>query len=98
MLKQGHHVLPQAKRTLQFLANVDGRLERPVPFLLMTNGGGVPDAQRRKLLSRDFDLELGENQLVQSHTPLQSVVGLYRDKPVLCIGGPGDSARKVGES
>lgn len=64
----------------------------------MTNGGGVPDAERRKALSRDFDVELGENQLVQSHTPLQSVVGQYKDRPVLCIGGPGDNARRVGES
>lgn len=64
----------------------------------MTNGGGVPDAERRKALSRDFDLELGENQLVQSHTPLQAVVGQYKDRPVLCIGGPRDNARRVGES
>lgn len=75
----------------------------------MTNGGGVPDAARRKLLSKDMGVEvcnlsspnshqLGPNQLVQSHTPLASLVHTYADKPVLVIGGASDSARKVAES
>lgn len=32
---------------------------RPVPFLLMTNGGGVVDSERVKLLSRDLGVEVG---------------------------------------
>ncbi|RSH78616.1 uncharacterized protein EHS24_002345 [Apiotrichum porosum] len=98
VLKQGKYVLPQAKRVMQLLTGRDGRLPEPVPFLLMTNGGGVPDAQRRALLSRDLGIELGENQLVQSHTPFQAAMREYIDKPVLVIGGDGDAARKVAES
>lgn len=31
---------------------------RPVPFLLMTNGGGVVDSERVKLLSRDLGIDV----------------------------------------
>lgn len=71
---------------------------RPVPFLLITNGGGVVDSERVKLLSRDLGVELNENQLVQSHTPLKPAMADYADKVVLCIGGPKDAARKIAES
>jgi len=64
----------------------------------MTNGGGVPDAKRRALLSKDLGVELSPNQLVQSHTPMAPFMAAYADKPVLVIGGRGDAARKVAES
>lgn len=35
---------------------------------------------------------------MQSHTPLKPAMAEYADKVVLCIGGPKDAARKVGES
>ena len=67
MLKQGSHVLPQAKRALAKLSGSNGSLSlsrssvhdsdtgaRKVPFLLMTNGGGVTDAERRSALSKDL--------------------------------------------
>ncbi|WOO77237.1 putative CDP-alcohol phosphatidyltransferase class-I family protein [Vanrija pseudolonga] len=98
VLKQGKHVLPQAKRVMRLLSGQDGRLSAPVPFLLMTNGGGVTDAKRRVLLSKDMGLELSPNQLVQSHTPLAPVMAAYADTPVLVVGGKGFAARDVAES
>jgi ribonucleotide monophosphatase NagD (HAD superfamily) len=64
----------------------------------MTNGGGVPEARRRALLSNELGVELSANQLVQSHTPLAPIMADYVDKPVLVIGGKRDTARKVAES
>ncbi|WVF72738.1 TIGR01456 family HAD hydrolase [Kwoniella sp. CBS 6097] len=99
VLKQGHHnVLPQAKRVLRLLSGQDGRLEKPVPFLLITNGGGVPDDERRAALSEELGVELGPDQLVQSHTPIREYAQKYKDKPVLVIGGARDSGRRVAES
>ncbi|KAK4688998.1 hypothetical protein P7C73_g1117, partial [Tremellales sp. Uapishka_1] len=99
VLKQGHHnILPQAKRVLRLLSGADGTLAKPIPFLLMTNGGGVPDAERRAALSSELGVEIGENQLVQSHTPVQQHVHRYADKPVLVIGGTGEACRRVAES
>ncbi|WWC71613.1 TIGR01456 family HAD hydrolase [Kwoniella pini CBS 10737] len=99
VLKQGHHnVLPQAKRVLELLSGSDGRLPKPIPFLLITNGGGVPDEERRAILSEELGVELTENQLVQSHTPIKEYVEKYKNKPVLIIGGKGESCRRVAES
>ncbi|WWD18993.1 TIGR01456 family HAD hydrolase [Kwoniella shandongensis] len=99
VLKQGHHnVLPEAKRVLQLLSGGDGRLSKPIPFLLITNGGGVPDEERRAALSSELGVQLGPDQLVQSHTPLRDYVKPYREKPVLVIGGAGESCRRVAES
>ncbi|WVQ68148.1 TIGR01456 family HAD hydrolase [Kwoniella botswanensis] len=99
VLKQGHHnVLPQAKRVLKLLSGEDGRLPKPIPFLLITNGGGVPDEERRAALSSELGIRLTENQLVQSHTPIKEYVDKYRDKPVLVLGGKGESCRRVAES
>ncbi|WRT68322.1 TIGR01456 family HAD hydrolase [Kwoniella shivajii] len=99
VLKQGHHnVLPQAKRVLRLLSGADGRLPKPIPFLLITNGGGVPDEERRKALSEELGVELTENQLVQSHTPIKDYVDKYRENPVLIVGGKGESCRRVAES
>ncbi|WWC90790.1 TIGR01456 family HAD hydrolase [Kwoniella dendrophila CBS 6074] len=99
VLKQGHHnVLPQAKRVLRFLSGAEGRLPKPIPFLLITNGGGIPDEERRAALSRELGVELTENQLVQSHTPIKEYVDKYKDKPVLVVGGKGENCRRVAES
>ena len=43
-------------------------------------------------------LQLGEHQLVQSHTPLRDFIKDWKDRPVLVIGGLGDAARKIAES
>lgn len=61
MLKHGKHVLPYAREVLALLAGSDGRLARPVPFLLMTNGGGMPESERVKALERDFGQSVGGN-------------------------------------
>lgn len=78
MLKQGEHVLPQAKRVMSLLSGRSGELSRyghrghrvcqrnqvadslsPVPFLCITNGGGVTEAERCKALSAELDVEVG---------------------------------------
>lgn len=56
MLKHGKHVLPGARDTLALLANKGGQFTHPVPYLLMTNGGGMTEADRLVALERDFGL------------------------------------------
>ncbi|ORY35621.1 HAD-like domain-containing protein [Naematelia encephala] len=98
VLKQGHHVLPQAVRVMSLLSGRTGPFQQPIPFLCITNGGGVPEAERLELLSRDFGIKLSTDQLVQSHTPLRDYVHDYAEKPVLIIGGGGDAGRRIAES
>ncbi|WVN90213.1 TIGR01456 family HAD hydrolase [Cryptococcus depauperatus CBS 7841] len=99
VLKQGHdNVLPQAKRVLRLLTGEDGRLPKPIPFLLITNSGGVPDHKRLEMLSSELGVRLTPNQLVQSHTPMREHAQRYKEKHVLVIGGEGENCREVAES
>lgn len=98
VLKQGHNVLPEAKRTMKLLTGEDGRLPKPIPFLLITNGGGVLDHERLSFLSSELGVQLTPDQLVQSHTPMRDYAHKYKEKHVLVIGGKGESCRKVAES
>ncbi|KAH8081835.1 HAD-like domain-containing protein [Filobasidium floriforme] len=94
VLKQGPNVLPQARRALDMLAG-NNPWNRAIPYVLITNGGGVPDEDRRKALSSELGHELSADQLVQSHTPLKLLVKPYADKHVLCLGGKGDAIRRT---
>lgn len=42
--------------------------------------------------------QIGEHQIVQSHTIFRSLVPRYADKPVLVVGGVKDSCRRVAEA
>jgi len=41
---------------------------RKIPFILMTNGGGVKESLRVALLSRQLGYEIRLDQYLQSHT------------------------------
>lgn len=116
VLKQGSHVLPQAKAVLQVLSG-NNPLKRAYPFLCVTNGGGSLESERCKKLTKELEVEvrrlfpgtcplrlihtllqIGEHQIVQSHTVFRSLVPQYADKPVLVVGGIEDRCRRVAEA
>ncbi|BGP26418.1 cardiolipin synthase [Rhodotorula toruloides] len=97
VLKQGSHVLPQAKAVLQVLSG-NNPLKRRYPFLCVTNGGGSLESERCKKLTKELEVEIGEHQIVQSHTVFRSLVPQYADKPVLVVGGIEDRCRRVAEA
>jgi len=63
-----------------------GLVERDVPFLVMTNGGGVDESVRAIKLSERFGVEIGADQIIQSHTPMKDLVQKYANDPVLLVG------------
>ncbi|GAA5986125.1 hypothetical protein JCM10908_006420 [Rhodotorula pacifica] len=97
VLKQGQHVLPQAKAVMEILSG-NNPLNKRYPFICVTNGGGSLESERCKRLSKELGVEIGEHQIVQSHTIFRSLVPKYADKPVLVIGGVADKCRRVAET
>ncbi|CAM9015115.1 unnamed protein product [Wickerhamomyces anomalus] len=91
VLVKGKKAIPKAKEALQLLD------ERNIAWILMTNGGGVSEAQRAEFLSEELDLDIDIDQIVQSHTPLVTLPNKSEQK-VLVIGGDGDKSRKVAEN
>lgn len=89
--------LPRAHQTLSYLQS------KTIPFILLTNGGGKPEAERVQELCERLDISLSTDMFVQSHTPFQELVNGdgeeegYKNKCVLVTGGNGDKCRKVAE-
>ncbi|CDO94966.1 unnamed protein product [Kluyveromyces dobzhanskii CBS 2104] len=80
--------IPGASEALKLLNN------EKIPYIMLTNGGGVLEKQRTEFLSDALDVEISPLQIVQSHTPFKALVN--RHKKVLCCGV--DTVREVAET
>ncbi|OAV87265.1 HAD-superfamily subfamily IIA hydrolase [Puccinia triticina 1-1 BBBD Race 1] len=96
VLKQGAHVLPQARKAIAIL-NGQNSAQKSFPFILCTNGGGTPELERSKKLSEELGVPITPSQLVQSHTIFNQFLSSYSDKPILVIGGRAGRCRLVAE-
>lgn len=80
VLLRGKNVLPMASTAVNLL------LKNRVPFIFLTNGGGVSELQKAKELTEKLDIPIDPRKVLLSHTPLRSLVPQYKDKPVLILG------------
>ncbi|WEW60561.1 aspartyl/asparaginyl-tRNA synthetase [Emydomyces testavorans] len=95
-------VLVRASRPLPGAAESLSLLEKQrIPFILLTNGGGMSEWERIRQLNDRLGLELDHSRIIQSHTPFAELVEgtkeqqSLEDKCVLVVGGPGDKCRHV---
>ncbi|KNZ72209.1 hypothetical protein J132_04330 [Termitomyces sp. J132] len=72
--------------------------EMKIPYILLTNGGGVSEVERCKKLSRQLEVPIDPNQYIQAHTILKTFSHKYSDKAVLVLGGELDAVRNVAQS
>lgn len=91
VLLRGRKAIPRANTALKLLQY------HKVPFILLTNGGGMTEAKRMAMVSEELGVDLDTNQLIQSHTPV-ALMGFDKSKRVLVVGGHGDSARECAAS
>ncbi|KAF6828062.1 hypothetical protein CPLU01_08770 [Colletotrichum plurivorum] len=84
--------IPGAAEALQYLN------DNNIPFILLTNGGGKPEAVRVKDLSDKLGVQLSVDNFVQSHTPFQELVhgaeGLG-DKTIFLTGADAQKCREI---
>ncbi|EGW35083.1 uncharacterized protein SPAPADRAFT_58223 [Spathaspora passalidarum NRRL Y-27907] len=72
--------------------------EHRVPYILMTNGGGVSEKAKADHIAKIVGVPISPWQIVQSHTPLRTLANDRKHNRVLCIGGVGDAVRHVAKS
>lgn len=89
VLVRGAKAIPQAHDALSLLNR------HKVPFILLTNGGGVSEQARVDFLSKELNINLSPLQIVQSHTPMRYWAQTGKYKRVLVVGGANDNARHV---
>ncbi|KAK2026700.1 HAD-superfamily subfamily IIA hydrolase [Colletotrichum zoysiae] len=84
--------IPGAAEALRYLS------DNGIPFILLTNGGGRPEAARVRDLGEKLGVELSVDNFVQSHTPFQELVhgpeGLG-DKTVFVTGADAQRCREI---
>ncbi len=99
LMQSKRPITPAAPLTLAHLN------QHNIPFILLTNGGGQTERARIDFLNNALQPPnstvnepplLSIDQLVQSHTPMKHLVGIY--KTVLVVGGEDPLARDVAES
>lgn len=88
VLLRGSKTLPTAKPALELLN------EHKVPFILLTNGGGVTESARANFLSSAIGVPISPLQIVQSHTPMKAFAHNNQFDRVLVVGGDKDNARE----
>lgn len=81
-----------ATESLKFLQ------DHNIPFILLTNGGGKPEADRVRDLTEKLGVPLTTDNFVQSHTPFRELVdgpdGL-QDKTILVTGSNPERCRGI---
>ena len=92
VLLRGKKPIEHARETIQYLQQID------IPFILLTNGGGLDEKNHTARLASRLDLNLDHRQFVQSHSPYHKLVQRYGDEVILAIGGVGDQIQKVARS
>ncbi|KAI7888702.1 HAD-like domain-containing protein [Mucor mucedo] len=99
VLIKGKRLIPEATRALKML-NGDNSANRNIPFVLLTNGGGVTEEEKARQISEIVGVKIDAKQVILSHSPMQKLASKYRDKRVLIVGGKGrqcyDVAKKYG--
>ncbi|KAJ6429039.1 hypothetical protein OIU84_020638 [Salix udensis] len=72
---------PQAVRRLY---EDSGNLN--VPFLFLTNGGGVPESKRANELSEQLGVKILPSQVLQGHSPFKSLLKRYENQLIIAAG------------
>ncbi|ORX74245.1 HAD hydrolase [Linderina pennispora] len=86
VLIKGKRTLDEGRRALEML-NGDNVFGKRIPFVLLTNGGGVTEAAKAADISRRLGVEIKPEQVILSHSPMQALAEKYSDKHVLVVGG-----------
>ncbi|KAK0749346.1 HAD-like domain-containing protein [Schizothecium vesticola] len=84
--------IPGAAESLQFLK------DHNIPFILLTNGGGKPEADRVRDLTEKLGVTLTTDNFVQSHTPFRQLVDGpdgFQDKTILVTGSDPERCRGI---
>ncbi|EEQ85811.1 HAD-superfamily subfamily IIA hydrolase [Blastomyces dermatitidis ER-3] len=97
VLLRSSRPLPGAAESLQLLK------KEKIPFVLLTNGGGMHETKRIAQLSERLHVALDADTIIQSHTPFADLVkgnkvqGALENKCVLIVGGGDGECRSVAQ-
>ncbi|KAG5566838.1 hypothetical protein RHGRI_002398 [Rhododendron griersonianum] len=57
-----------------------------VPYVFLTNGGGVPESKRALELEKQLGVNILSSQVIQGHTPFKQLVKRFEKELVIAVG------------
>ncbi|KAJ1889350.1 hypothetical protein LPJ66_008075 [Kickxella alabastrina] len=86
VLIKGKRSLEEGRRALSML-NGNNLHGTRIPFVLLTNGGGVTEADKAADISQRMGVEISPDQVILAHSPMRALAQEYAQKHVLVVGG-----------
>ncbi|EXB88483.1 hypothetical protein L484_017235 [Morus notabilis] len=84
VILRGRVPIGGSPRALRRLYRESGTLK--VPFLFLTNGGGIPESRRAIELSELLGAPISPSQVVQGHTPFENLLTRYENELIVAAG------------
>ncbi|PIN00707.1 putative phosphatase [Handroanthus impetiginosus] len=57
-----------------------------IPYVFLTNGGGVPESKRANELSKLLNVHILPSQVIQGHSPFKQLVKRFENELVIAVG------------
>lgn len=80
VLLRGSVPIPGADQAVRQLQDAN------IPFVFVTNGGGVHEVTKAQELRKELNIEIVDLQVIVCHTPFQGLASQFGNKKVLLIG------------
>ncbi|KAL9230520.1 hypothetical protein vseg_005859 [Gypsophila vaccaria] len=86
---RGREPIQESPRAFRKLYLHSGTMK--IPFLFLTNGGGLPESRRASVLSELLGVNILPSQVLQGHTLFKNLLGRYQNE-LIVVTGLGDPA------
>ncbi|KAL8057511.1 hypothetical protein ABFX02_04G188800 [Erythranthe guttata] len=67
-----------------------------IPYVFLTNGGGVPETERAAELSKLLSVRILASQVIQGHSPFMQLVNRFENELIIAVG-KGEPAKVMSE-
>ncbi|KAL0436499.1 UNVERIFIED_CONTAM: hypothetical protein Sradi_0357800 [Sesamum radiatum] len=57
-----------------------------IPYVFLTNGGGVPESKRATELSKLLGVPIFASQVIQGHSPFRQLVNRFENELIIAVG------------
>jgi HAD superfamily hydrolase (TIGR01456 family) len=68
------------------VSGINKLLHHKIPFVFVTNGGGISEKEKAKDLSKKLHVKIHHEQILLSHTPMRDLASTFKSSQVLVIG------------
>ncbi|KAK9126857.1 hypothetical protein Scep_015703 [Stephania cephalantha] len=90
----GNAPIGGSRQALKRLYDECGTLR--VPYVFLTNGGGIPETKRARQLSELLEVSILPSQVIQGHSPFRLLLNRFMDKLIVAVG-KGEPAQVMSE-